>query len=146
MKLSPQNILGLKVSISARSFFQLGGNGYVYETFGILKHEPVKPTQSLLDVMSLKLALSAKCTIHDVSVSLFIFLIIILSFLLHCLSVSALALLALLQFLVCAMAGANCKCANKCVGYLFSKSSTQSISIIPPLPFLSNLIKRFFIL
>ena len=43
-------------------------SGNVYETFGITKHEPIKPLQSLLDVTPLKLALSAKCTIHDVTV------------------------------------------------------------------------------
>jgi len=36
-------------------------------SFGDLKHEPVEPLQSLLDVTPLKLALSAKCTIHDVT-------------------------------------------------------------------------------
>ena len=36
-------------------------------SFGASKHEPVEPLQSLLDVMPLKLALSAKCTIHDVT-------------------------------------------------------------------------------
>jgi hypothetical protein len=36
-------------------------------SFGDSKHEPVKPLQSLLDVTPLKLALSAKCTIHDVA-------------------------------------------------------------------------------
>jgi hypothetical protein len=35
-------------------------------SFGDSKHEPVKPLQNLLDVTPLKLALSAKCTIHDV--------------------------------------------------------------------------------
>ena len=42
-------------------------NGYVYETFGISKHFTVKPLQCLLDVTPLKLALSAKCFIHDVT-------------------------------------------------------------------------------
>src|SRR5690554_8069702 len=41
-------------------------------SFGDSKHEPVKPLQSLLDVTLLKLALSAKCTIHDVVFSCFI--------------------------------------------------------------------------
>lgn len=36
-------------------------------SFGDSKHEPVKPLQRLLDVTPLKLALSAKCTIHDVT-------------------------------------------------------------------------------
>src|SRR5690554_2562190 len=35
-------------------------------SFGDSKHEPVKPLQSLLNVTPFKLALSAKCTIHDV--------------------------------------------------------------------------------
>lgn len=35
-------------------------------SFGDSKHEPVKPLHRLLDVTPLKLALSAKCTIHDV--------------------------------------------------------------------------------
>jgi hypothetical protein len=35
-------------------------------SFGDSKHEPVKPLQSLLNVTPLNLALSAKCTIHDV--------------------------------------------------------------------------------
>ena len=38
-------------------------------SFGDSKHEPVKPLQSLLNVTTLKLALSAKCTIHDVRAS-----------------------------------------------------------------------------
>ena len=54
---------------------------------GDSKHEPVKPLHSLLDVTPLELALSAKCTIHDVSVSLFIFQSVFLSFLLHSQSV-----------------------------------------------------------
>lgn len=35
-------------------------------SFGDSKHKPVKPLQSLLNVMPLKLALSAKCFIYDV--------------------------------------------------------------------------------
>lgn len=35
-------------------------------SFGDSKHKPVKPLHRLLDVTPLKLALSAKCTIHDV--------------------------------------------------------------------------------
>jgi hypothetical protein len=35
-------------------------------SFGDSKHEPVKPLQSLLNAIPLKLTLSAKCTIHDV--------------------------------------------------------------------------------
>jgi len=33
-------------------------------SFGDSKHEPIKVQQSLLDVTSLKLAQTAKCTIH----------------------------------------------------------------------------------
>lgn len=35
-------------------------------SFGASKHEPVEPLHRLLNVTTLKLALSAKCTIHDV--------------------------------------------------------------------------------
>ena len=45
-------------------------------SFGDLKHELVKPLQSLLDVTPLKLALSAKCTIHYVMLSPFYYYII----------------------------------------------------------------------
>ena len=36
-------------------------------SFGDSKHKPVKPLHRLLDVTPSKLALSAKCTIHDVT-------------------------------------------------------------------------------
>ncbi len=36
-------------------------------SFGDSKHEPVKPLQSLLGVTRSNIALSAKCTIHDVA-------------------------------------------------------------------------------
>lgn len=36
-------------------------------SFGDSKHKPVKPIQSLLGVTPSKLALFAKCTIHDVT-------------------------------------------------------------------------------
>ena len=36
-------------------------------SFGDSKHKPVKPLHRLLYVTPLKLALSAKCTIHDVT-------------------------------------------------------------------------------
>jgi hypothetical protein len=39
-------------------------------SFGDSKHEPVELLQSLLDVIPSKLALSAKCTIHDVELNL----------------------------------------------------------------------------
>ena len=38
-------------------------------SFGDSKHEPVKPLHRLIDVTHLILALSAKCTIHDVPVA-----------------------------------------------------------------------------
>ena len=80
-------------------------------SFGDSKHEPVKSLHRLLDATPSILALSAKCTIHDVSVSLFIFQSVSLSFLLHCLFVRALAKQALLQVLDLALVGATCKCA-----------------------------------
>ena len=40
-------------------------------SFGDSKHKPVEPLQSLLDITPLKLAISAKCTIHDVVPSYF---------------------------------------------------------------------------
>jgi hypothetical protein len=42
-------------------------------SFGGSKREPVKLLQCLLNVTPFKLALSAKCTIHDIAVSLFLF-------------------------------------------------------------------------
>ena len=48
-------------------------NGMCMVSFGDSKHEPVKQLQRLLDVKPLKLALSAKCTIHDVIAMCFIF-------------------------------------------------------------------------
>ena len=47
-------------------------NGWVYETFGISKRLPNKPLSSLLNVLPLKLALSAKCFIYRVVFSCFI--------------------------------------------------------------------------
>ena len=41
-------------------------------SFGDSKHEPVKPLHRLIDVTHMILALSAKCTIHDVGVSCFV--------------------------------------------------------------------------
>jgi len=38
-------------------------------SFGDSKHKPVEPLQGLLNVAPLKLALSAKCTIHDVELN-----------------------------------------------------------------------------
>ena len=48
------------------SFFMLAGNGYVYETFGISKHFPVKLQVLLIRAEMLDNALTAKCFIHDV--------------------------------------------------------------------------------
>lgn len=50
-----------------RDDFTLDGNGWVYETFGISKRFPIKPLQCLLDVPTLKSALSAKCFIYRVT-------------------------------------------------------------------------------
>jgi hypothetical protein len=46
---------------------KLAGNGWVYETFGISKRFPIKPLRCLLNVLPLKLALSAKCFIYRVT-------------------------------------------------------------------------------
>ncbi|MFW5804577.1 MAG: hypothetical protein ACOCWG_05050, partial [bacterium] len=45
-------------------------------SFGDSKHEPVKPLRRLLDVTPLILALSAKCTIHDVGCWCLLYLIV----------------------------------------------------------------------
>ncbi len=42
-------------------------------SFGDSKHRPVNPLQSLLELLPLKSALSAKCTIHAVVQSCFFF-------------------------------------------------------------------------
>jgi hypothetical protein len=68
----------------------MNANGYVYETFGISKHLSVKPLQSLLSVMPLKLALSAKCFIYRVVRWPLLFSNLFVSFLTHCLSVRVL--------------------------------------------------------
>jgi len=44
-------------------------NGWVYEKFGISKRFLIKPLQSLLNVLTLKLALSAKCFIYRVELN-----------------------------------------------------------------------------
>ena len=46
--------------------FTLGGNGYVYETFGISKHFPVKLQAPLIRAELLDNPLTAKCFIYDV--------------------------------------------------------------------------------
>jgi hypothetical protein len=103
-------------------------NGWVYETFGISKHFPVKPLQSLLDVTPLKLALSVKCFIYRVrGWCLFILYSLSVYYKLLNLSIEVLPFpkklvfrvgkkaladrQALLQFLVEALACANCNCA-----------------------------------
>ncbi len=70
-------------------------------SFGDSKNEPIKPLQSLFGVTPLKLALSAKCTIHDVMPSPFIF--VINSFI----NLSCVGLVALLQFLALTLACAK---------------------------------------
>ncbi len=54
-------------------------NGYVYETFGISKHFPVKLQALLIRAKTLGKPLTAKCFIHDV--------VCCPSFILFCLSV-----------------------------------------------------------
>ena len=84
------------------------GQGYVQK--GIAGYFPVHRHEILCGVECLNYHQNLFHIAFD-SVSLFIFLIIFFLFLLHCLSVRALAKQALLQFLVCALACANCKCA-----------------------------------
>ncbi len=45
-------------------------NGYVYETFGISKHNPVKLQLLLIRDGTLYNVLTAKCFIHDVELNL----------------------------------------------------------------------------
>jgi len=47
-------------------FIIINGNGYVYETFGISKHFPVKLQVLLMRAKMLDNALTAKCFIYDV--------------------------------------------------------------------------------
>ena len=61
----------------------LAYNGCVYETFGISKRFPIKLQLLLIRAVPLDKPLYAKCFIHVVGVSLFIFLVNFLSFLLH---------------------------------------------------------------
>ena len=49
------------------SFFTLACNGYVYETFGISKHFPVKLQVLLIRAEMLDNPLTAKCFIYDVT-------------------------------------------------------------------------------
>ena len=97
--------------------FSMAANGCVYETFGISKRFPVKLQPPLIRADTLDKPLTAKCFIHVVSRSVFIFSVIFLSICYFVSVCRALALVALLQFLVLAFASANCKCATKCVGY-----------------------------
>ena len=60
-------------------FFRLACNGYVYETFGISKHFPVKLQVLLIRAEMLDNPLTAKCFIYDV--------VCCPSFILFCLSV-----------------------------------------------------------
>lgn len=55
------------------SSFRLACNGYVYETFGISKHFPVKLQELLIRAETLDNSLTAKCFIYDVMRSAFIF-------------------------------------------------------------------------
>ena len=51
--------------------FKLTANGYVYETFGISKHLPVKLQVLLIRAEILDNTLTAKCFIYDVGHWLF---------------------------------------------------------------------------
>ena len=51
---------------------KLAPNGYVYETFGISKHFPVKLQELLIRAEMLDNPLTAKCFIYDVGGSCFI--------------------------------------------------------------------------
>jgi hypothetical protein len=65
------NIFGLSVIVAVSLNWH---NGWVYETFGISKRFPINPLLCLLNVLPLKLALSAKCFIYRVRCwALFIF-------------------------------------------------------------------------
>jgi hypothetical protein len=57
-----------------RSHFNMFGNGCVYETFGISKRFPIKLQLLLIRAVLLDKPLTAKCFIHVVSRSVFIFL------------------------------------------------------------------------
>jgi hypothetical protein len=50
-------------------FFKLAANGYVYETFGISKHFPVKLQLLLIRAETFDNALTAKCFIYDVALN-----------------------------------------------------------------------------
>ncbi len=48
-------------------FFNIAPNGYVYETFGISKHFPVKLKVILIRAETFDNPLTAKCFIYDVT-------------------------------------------------------------------------------
>src|SRR5574344_1378327 len=98
------------------SFFTLACNGCVYETFGISKRFPIKLQQLLIRAVPLDKPLTAKCFIHVVSRSVFIFPVILSFNLLLRFCVPCVGLMDLLQTLACVSACAVCKCATKCVG------------------------------
>ena len=86
----PTSFFDLNISNSQCAecqFSTIADNACVYETFGISKYFPVKLQLLLIRAEMLDNPLTAKCFIHVVSVSLFIYLVIFLSFLLHWLSV-----------------------------------------------------------
>ena len=58
------------------SFVMVAANGYVYETFGISKHFPVKLKLRLIRAETFNNALTAKCFIYDVSGSGFLLVIL----------------------------------------------------------------------
>jgi hypothetical protein len=78
-------------------------NGYVYETFGISKHFPVKLQVLLIRVEMLDNALTAKCFIYDVVRSVFFFRP-------DCLLVEGWNRHTLCQVLACVSAGATWQC------------------------------------
>jgi len=82
----------------AGRLFTLSDNGYVYETFGISKHCPVKLQLLLIRAETLDKPLTAKCFIYDV-VCCPSFILFCLSFIYY-LFLSCVGLEALLQFLV----------------------------------------------
>ncbi len=111
-------------------------NGCVYETFGITKRLPIKLQLFLIRAETLDKPLTAKCFIHVVSRSVFIFSVIFLSICYFVSVCRALALVALLQFLDLALGCVNCKCATKCVGYFpFIVTIISSKLSIPALRF-----------
>ena len=61
----------------ALSSFRVRHNGYVYETFGISKHFPVKLQVLLIRAETFDISLTAKCFIYDVMRLPFLFSIIL---------------------------------------------------------------------